>query len=102
MDINNIQGMNAYKANTLMADTASVRNDNNKEATGTEPNGESTRTLQEAVQVEITQQAMTLQAERKKDLVKEEQDQQLTQQGPQNGPIAQYQGQQGSWIDVVA
>lgn len=90
MNINGIQGTNAYTANALMADTTSVQN-NNKEATGVEPVKESSQTRQEAFQVEITQQALRLQAESTKDLAPKNPNQQLSQQG-----------RQGSQIDVTA
>jgi len=79
MNITSIQGMNAYTANTQMAETASVQNDN-KEASAPPNNKESTQTRQEAFQVEITPQALTLQAQKQQELAKEEQDQQSTLQ----------------------
>lgn len=96
MNINSIQGMNAYTANVLKADTASVQN-NNKEATGVEPNKERTQTVQEAFQVDITQQALALQAENTEDLAKEDQKQQITQQIQQT-----QQTQSGSQVDIIA
>ncbi len=98
MDINSIQGMNAYTANVLMADTVSVQN-NNKEATGVEPNKERTQTVQKAFQVDITQEALALQTENTEDLAKEDQEQQITQQIQQTQPI---QGRQGSQLDIIA
>ncbi|WP_321416113.1 hypothetical protein [uncultured Desulfobacter sp.] len=107
MNIYNIQGMNAYTANAPMAEKAPVQN-NNKQATDTELNQENTQTLQQAFQVEITQQAMTLQAQKKEDLAEKDQvqltDQQTTQvqlnaQTQQAGPL---QNQQGARIDIIA
>lgn len=94
MDMNSIQGINAYKANVRMADTASVQN-NNKEVTGVEPNKESTQTVQKAFQVDITQEALALQAENTEDLAKEDQEQQITQQ------IQPLQNRQGRQIDIM-
>lgn len=98
MDMNSIQGINAYKANVRMADTASVRN-NNKEATGVEPNKENTQTVQKAFQVDITQEALALQTENTEDLAKENQEQQITQQIQQT---QSFQNRQGSQLDIVA
>jgi len=88
MDINSIQGMNAYTANVLMTDTASVQN-NNKEATGVEPNKESTQPVQEAFQVDITQEALALQTKNTENPAEEDQKQQISQQ------IQQAQSQEG-------
>ena len=71
MDINSIQTLNAYTANAQMADTATVQN-NNKETTAVAAGKESTQTLQEAFQVDITPQALTLQAQNKQDMAQEE------------------------------
>ena len=101
MDINSIQGMNAYTANVPMADTASVRN-NNKEATGIEPNKESTQPVQEAFQVDITQEALALQAENTDDLAKEDQEQQITQQNQQIQQAQSFQARQGGQLDIIA
>nr|WP_320014530.1 hypothetical protein [uncultured Desulfobacter sp.] len=98
MNINNIQGMNAYTANVLMADTVSVQN-NNKEATGVEPNEESIQPVQEAFQVDITQEALALQAKNTEDLANEDQEQQLTQQSQQP---QSFQGLPGSQLDIIA
>ena len=98
MNITSIQGMNAYTANTLMSDTASVQN-NNKEATDVDPIKESTQPPQEAFQVEITQQALTLQAQNTKDLVNEDQEQ-MAEQIPQ---ASSYQDPRSSpLIDTIA
>ncbi|MGM0654609.1 MAG: hypothetical protein ACQETR_04695 [Thermodesulfobacteriota bacterium] len=98
MDINSIQGMNTYTANLRMADTGSVQK-NNKEATGVEPNKESTQPVQEAFKVDITREALALQAENTEDLEKEDQEQQLYRQiqQPQS-----FQGRQGSQLDIIA
>ncbi len=98
MDMNSIQGMNAYTANVLMANTVSAQN-NNKEATGVEPNKESTQPVQEAFHVDITQEALALQAENTEDLAKEDQEQQITQQ---NRQTQSFQGRQGSQLDIIA
>ena len=100
MDINSIQGINAYTANTLMSDTGSVQN-NNKEVTGVEPIKENTQTLQEAFQVEITQQALTLQAQNTDDLAKEDQVQ-MTEQTQQALEAPSLPGQRVSQLDIVA
>jgi hypothetical protein len=102
MNITGIQGMNAYTANAQMADTASVQN-NNKEATATPPiNKESSQALQEAFQVEITPQALTLQAQKKQDPAQEELNQQPTLQNLQNQQMDQRQTRQGSQLDIIA
>jgi len=93
MNINGIQGMNAYTANVLMADTVSIRN-TNKEATGVEPNKESIQPVQEAFQVDITQEALALQAKNTED-----QEQQITQQNQQT---QSFQGRPGIQLDIIA
>lgn len=95
MDINSIQGMNAYTANALMADTTSVRN-NNKEATGVELNKASSQPIQEAFQVDITPEALALQSENTDAFAKEEQEQTQTMQ------TQQFQSRQGIQLDVIA
>ncbi|MCG8550411.1 MAG: hypothetical protein MI799_08420 [Desulfobacterales bacterium] len=103
MNIHSIQGMNAYTDNMQVAGTASVRN-NNKEETGAQTYQENTQPLQQAFQVEITQQAMTLQAQSKENPAEEDDlDQlpahqnQITQQTGQSRLI-----QQGSLLDIIA
>nr|WP_320193309.1 hypothetical protein [uncultured Desulfobacter sp.] len=103
MNIYSIQGMNAYTANTQMADTASVQN-TNKQATetDTELTPQSTQTLQQAFQVEITQEAMTLQSQKEENLAEKDQKQlmdQLTPQVQQGDPL---QNRQGAQIDIMA
>jgi len=98
MDINSIQGMNTYTANLRMADAGSVQK-NNKEATGVEPNKESTQPVQEAFKVDITQEALALQAENTEDLEKEDQEQQIDRQIQQP---PSFQGRQGSQLDIIA
>nr|WP_319493340.1 hypothetical protein [uncultured Desulfobacter sp.] len=73
MEINRIQTMKAYAANSQMAETVTVRN-TNKEATGVVTDKQSTQTLQEAFQVDITPQALTLQAQREQEMPQEEQE----------------------------
>lgn len=101
MDINSIQGLNAYTANSLTTETASTRN-TNKEAAGAEPDREKTQPHQEAFQVEITEQAMTLQTQNKQALAKEEQDQLLRLPNPQSLPFDQAADRQGSGFYTVA
>nr|WP_321395628.1 hypothetical protein [uncultured Desulfobacter sp.] len=103
MDINNIQRMNAYTANAQMTNTASVLN-NNKEATAAVTDGESTQTLQEAFQVEITPEALTLQSQRKQDTAQKEQEMnpQLTPQSFKTQQMDQLQTKQGSQLNIVA
>lgn len=67
MDIKSFQTMNAYTANALFADTASVQN-SPKETPDVEPNAGRPQTVQEAFQVNITQQALALQTENTADL----------------------------------
>ncbi|NDY73003.1 hypothetical protein DO021_16410 [Desulfobacter hydrogenophilus] len=100
MNIDSIQGMNAYTANALMTNTASEQN-NYKEATGVEPIEKSPQASQEAFQVEITQQALTLQAQNTEDPVKKDQEQTAEQirQTPQTQSLP---GRQGSQLDVIA
>ena len=98
MDMNIIQGMDAYTANVLMADTVSVQN-NITEVTGVEPNKESTQPVQEAFQVDITREALALQAENTEDPAIENQEQQITQQNQQN---QHFQDRQGSRLDTIA
>ena len=95
MDINSIQGMSAYAANAQVAKTASVQN-NNKEVTNAELYKEGTQTLQEAFQVDITQEALALQTENPEDLAQKSQEQLLPVQAQQT------QGQQGIHLDVIA
>ena len=73
MEINRIQTMKAYAANSQMAETATVQN-TNKEATTAVTDKQSTQTLQEAFQVEITPQALTLQAQKDQEMAQEEQE----------------------------
>lgn len=101
MDMNIIQGMDAYTANVLMADTVSVQN-NIKEVTGVEPNKESTQPVQEAFQVDITREALALQAENTEDPAIENQEQQITQQNQQNQQNQHFQDRQGSRLDTIA
>lgn len=101
MDINSIQGMNSYTANLRMADTGSVQK-NNKEATGVEPNKESTQPVQEAFKVDITQEALALQAENTEDLEKEDQEQQIDRQIQQTQQTQSFQVRQGRQIDIIA
>lgn len=101
MNINSVQGMNAYTANALMADTASVQN-NNKDATNVELDKEPIQPVQEAFQVNITQEALALQAENAEDLAREDQEQQLTQQIQQAQLPQQFQGQPGGQLDIIA
>lgn len=98
MNINNIQGINAYTANTLMTDTGSVQK-NTGETTGVEPNKDSIQPRQEAFQVEITQQALALQAENTESTSEEGQVQMQAQTAQQTG---QPQGVPGRLIDIVA
>lgn len=98
MDMNSIHGMNAYTANVPMADTASVRN-NNKEATSIEPAKESTQPVQEAFQVNITQEALALQTQNTEDLAKKDQEQQVAQQNQQD---QSFQGRQSNQLDIIA
>jgi len=95
MDINNIQGMNAYTAGARMADTASVRNIN-KDATEIEPDKASPRITQEAFQVDITREALALQTENTEAPAKENREQQLPVQ------TQQPQVRQGIQLDVIA
>lgn len=95
MDINSIQGMSAYAANALMAKTASVQS-NNKEVTNAELYKEGTQTVQEAFQVDITQEALALQAENPEDLAQKDQEQLQPVQTQQT------QGRQGIQLDVIA
>lgn len=101
MNINSIQGMNAYTSNALTADTTSVQS-NNKESTGLQADKDSSQTLQEAFQVDITQQALALQAENTEDLADEDLAQQLAQQAQQAQQNGQSQGRQGGQLDIVA
>lgn len=107
MNINNIQGMNAYTANARMSDTASVQN-GYKQTTGTELNEGNTQTLQQAFQVEITQEAMTLQTQRQEDMAEKDQVQLLAKQNSQALQTSQiqqtgpFQNRQGAQIDVIA
>ena len=96
MDIKSIQGMNAYTTNALTADTTAVQN-NIKETQDVKTNTESTQTNQEAFQVNITQQALALQAENTADPAKQNQEQLFSQQTYQAQPI---QGPQGTRIDI--
>ncbi|WP_289020604.1 hypothetical protein [Desulfobacter postgatei] len=96
MDIKSIQGMNAYTANTLTTDTADVQN-NLKEKQDVKTNTENTQTTQEAFQVNITQQALELQAENTEEPVKQNEEQLFAQQTYQVQPL---QGPQGSRIDI--
>ena len=98
MDINNIQGMNAYTAYSVSADTTSVRN-NNTQAVGAEFNKQTAPADQEAFQVNITQEALSLQTENTEEPAQEDMKQQLTQQVQQT---QQFQGQQGSQLDIFA
>ncbi|WP_462268354.1 hypothetical protein [Desulfobacter sp.] len=98
MDINSIQGMNTYTANLRMADTGSVQK-NNKEAAGVEPNKESAQPVQEAFKVDITKEALALQAENTEDLEKEDQEQQIDRQIQQ---AQSFQGRQGRQLDIIA
>ncbi len=97
MNINNIQGMNAYKANLLMADTASVQNKNKE--TGVEPNKESTQPVQKAFQIDITQEALALQAKSTENLAEEDQEQHISQQIQQ---AQSHQGRPQNQLYVVA
>jgi hypothetical protein len=56
MDINSIQGANAY-ANTRPVAESNVVQEQNQEAAQTDLNQESTRAVQEAFEVNITQEA---------------------------------------------
>ena len=100
MDINSIQGMNTYTANLRMADTGSVQN-NNKEVTG-EPNKESPQPVQEAFKVDITPEALALQAENTEDLDTEDLEQQIARQTQQAQQTQSFQGRQGSQLDIIA
>lgn len=93
MDIKNIQGMNAYTANTLTADVQNNLNEKQDVKTNTE----STQTTQEAFQVNITQQALELQAENTEEPVKQNEEQLFAQQTYQAQPL---QGPQSSRIDI--
>ncbi|MGD9824398.1 hypothetical protein [Desulfobacter sp.] len=95
MNINSIQGMNAYTANALMADTTSVQN-NTKEATSVDLNKASSQPVQEAFKVDITPEALALQSENTEALAEEAQDQLQTMQ------TQQPQGRQGILLDVIA
>nr|WP_319394923.1 hypothetical protein [uncultured Desulfobacter sp.] len=106
MNITGIQGLNAYTANAQMADTAPVQN-NNKEATAaTDINKENAQTLQEAFQVEITPQALTLQSQKQQDLAQEEQNQQPTLQNFKDGQMDQSMNQpqvlRGGQVNIIA
>lgn len=102
MNISSIQGMNAYTANAQMAETAPVQN-NTKEATAPAADNEkSTQTPQEAFQVEITPQALTLQTQKQQDSPQEELNQQPTLQNLKTQQMDQPQVQQGSQLDVFA
>lgn len=101
MDISNIQGMNAYATNAQTAYTASVQNDK-MEATATAPGKESTPTRQEAFQVEITPQALTLQAQKQQDSTEKELTQQPTLQNLKDEQMYQLQNRQGSRLDIIA
>jgi len=101
MDINSIQGMNTYTANMRMTDTGSVQN-NNKEATGVEPNKESPQPVQEAFKVDITREALALQAENTEDLDTEDQEQQIDRQIQQTQQTQSFQGQQARQFDIIA
>jgi len=96
MDIKSIQGMNAYTTNALTAGTTAVPN-NIKEKPDVKTNTESTQTNQDAFQVNITQQALALQAENTADPAKQNQEQLFSQQTYQAQPI---QGPQGNRIDI--
>ena len=96
MGIQNIQGMNAYTANALITDTASVQN-SPKEKTDVETNMERTPATQEAFQVNITQQALALQAENTEDMAKEGQRHQLAQRTDSTQPL---QSPQGTQLDI--
>jgi len=59
MDISNINGSNAYAANNSTkppVDSTLLENQNQK-AAGTDPNQETTRAVQQAFEVDITQEA---------------------------------------------
>ena len=71
MDINTIQGMNTYAAfNTTKADERLVQTNQETEATNTSI--ESIQTVQEAFQVDITQEALAMQAQNTGNLPAEE------------------------------
>ena len=71
MDINTIQGMNTYAAfNTTKADERLVQT--NQDAATTNTGIESIQTVQEAFQVDITQEALAMQAENTGNLPAEE------------------------------
>ncbi len=71
MDINTIQGMNTYAAfNTTKADQRLVQT--NQEAATSNTSIESIQTVQEAFQVDITQEALDMQAENTGNLPAEE------------------------------
>ncbi|NWH04347.1 hypothetical protein [Desulfobacter latus] len=101
MDINSIQGMKAYTTNVRLTDTASVQT-NNKEATSVEPNKEITQSVQEAFKVEITPEALALQAENTENPDKENQDQQIARQIQQTQQNQSFQGRQGGQLDIIA
>ncbi len=61
MDINSIQGANAYAATRPVAESNVVQ-EQNQEAAQTDLNQESTRAVQEAFEVNITQEAREQQA----------------------------------------
>jgi len=95
MNINSIQGMNAYTSNALMASSTSARN-NNTETTGVDLNKASIQPIQEAFQVNITPEALALQSKNTESLANEAQEQTQTLQAQQP------QSRQGIQLDVIA
>ncbi len=106
MNIAGIQGLNAYTANAQMADTAPVRNNNREATPATDINKENPRTRQEAFQVEITPQALTLQAQKQLDLAQEEQNQQSTLKSFKDDQMDQSMNQpqvlRGGQVNIIA
>ncbi|WP_321493528.1 hypothetical protein [uncultured Desulfobacter sp.] len=101
MDINAIQGMNVYTANALKSDTTLARKN---EISDLELNKESAKTVPEAFQVNITQEAIALQTGKTEDFASEDQKQQTPQEPLRNQQYAglqQFQSQRGSLIDTT-
>ena len=104
MDINSIQGANAYAANRPPADTTLVENQN-QEAVATDLNQENTQAVQEAFQVNLTQEALDRQAADSEEAAAVEENTQAEQvQAQSQNQPAQGQGQPqvSQIVDIVA
>lgn len=101
MDINTIQGMNVYTANALKSDTTLARKN---EISDLELNKDSAKTVPEAFQVNITQEALALQTGKTEDFASEDQKQQMYQEASsllQYAQTQQSQSRPGSLIDTI-